>query len=313
MRKKEESGAGPADLKTFARPDHFNQTQSYNEKTLTFGVNANSSKLNSFATFQKQLKTEASPKAFKREAVVVGKPREQSDGGRSFGHGLSSQFYSGSETLAGATRDHDSRLNEGRLIQHNNHPDTFRPQTQAAAKMPTSELRIRSMQSPLQTEPDETPHKVNGGFLSNISKLKDMNMRGMSAPKDPTRSEPRPHSALAENEQNGFFIKKPLTAGGMGSLGTKLGNQQGLSFERPASANRSQGLENKRTELKGKLNELLDKLAVNNGSIARGETRSMMVANNREQDDNMSLNSFQSTTNANKKPMAQTVFTSFYK
>lgn len=312
LRKKEEPGSG-ADVKPLSRPDHFTQSPGLNEKALTFGIHAHSAKLNSFATLQKQVKTDASPKAARREAVVVGKPREQVEAGRSFGNGLSAQFFASSEALPLGSRDHEAKLGEGRLIQLSNHPDTFRPQTQATGRLQASEQRVRSIQSRLQTDPDETPLKVNGGFLSNISKLKEMNMRGLSAPKEPSRSEARPLSAFADSEQNGFFIKKPLTSNGVGSLGAKLGAHSGLGFERPASAHRSQGLESKRTELKGKLNELLDKLAVNNSSNTRGETRSMMVANNKEQDDNMSLNSFQSTANANKKPMAQTVFTSFYK
>ncbi len=215
--------------------------------------------------------------------------------------------------MALGSKDLEGILAEGRLIQHNNHPDTFRPQTQPSGRVRASEHRLRAIQSHLQTEPEEAPHKINSGFLTNLSKLKEMNTRGLSLPKDASRRDPKHQPPFEDAEQNGFFIKKPITSNGMGSSGAKLSSQPGLAFERPASASRSQGLESKRTELKGKLNELLDKLAVNNSNIARGETRSMMVANHKEQDDNVSLNSFQSTAHANKKPMAQTVFTSFYK
>lgn len=163
----------------------------------------------------------------------------------------------------------------------------------------------------------DTPQRDGGSaFLTNLNKLKDFNNRGLSATREQTwtEKEVRPATSYTSHQdQGGFFAKKALGEGKFGSIGNGSNEKVGVLIQNGHSGKQ---LEQKRSELRGRLNELLDKLAVGGpGGSVRGETRSVApILAGREGDDNLSLNSFHSTA----PPMTSLLsknngFTSFYK
>jgi len=154
---------------------------------------------------------------------------------------------------------------------------------------------------------DSSTPKPNSQFLSNLNRLKDINSRGLSAGRDPLKSENKALSAFGGDEgSSNFFVKKQTVLSGFDVRASPLITDKSANIQF-----NSKNLEGKRTELKGRLNDLLDKLTVS-GSV-RGETRSVAPILNRGDagDDNLSLNSFHSTTNQ-KLLQPSAGFTSLY-
>ena len=100
-----------------------------------------------------------------------------------------------------------------------------------------------------------------------------MNSRGASVPKEPTRIENKVSSSLADGDNpTSYYLKKQtilssFDAKSMTNIEKPSSHQAGL-FNNTGSK-----LELKKTELRGKLNDLLDRFAVNNG--VKSETRSV--------------------------------------
>lgn len=193
---------------------------------------------------------------------------------------------------------------------------SFRNSQSKQGKRPASaylsEPRLKSSINGLDT----TSKESSSAFLSNINKLKDFNSRGASASRDPMKQDTdmRPANSFGGgHEVGGFMAKKQNVINN--SEGKFISNLTGSSDKLGMLMSNGKNLDQKRTELRGRLNELLDKLAVGaqTGSV-RGETRSVApILAGREGDDNLSLNSFHSTAPPLTSLRTKTGFTSFYK
>ena len=150
--------------------------------------------------------------------------------------------------------------------------------------------------------------------MTNLNKLKEINARGSSATRDPLKNdrEPKVISAIGLNSDFSVGINKKSAL--LTSSDSKPISQHIVQGERLGTLQSNQrNLDQKRTELRGRLNELLDKLAV--VGPTKGETRSVAPQMAREGDDNLSLNSFHSTAPqvTNLKSSTAGGFTSFYR
>lgn len=277
--------------------DYFMSTPVFNDKLVTFsGQSAASSKLNPGLGngMQRQFKTEASPKmSSKLNNIQTKFGRSETQEGREPRVGLSNKIATATENLRTLSREREHRPNENRLGPA--FTQILKPQSDIllGKNYTFSEQKVRHLSS-MNGAHDEMPQSAgNSNFLNNLSKLKDMNSRHGN--REPTRVDGKALSTFADTETNGFFIRKQQLSGSNGFTQEAKPTRNQLNLERPASASRVQGLDTKRKELKGKLNELLDKLATNNST--KGETKSMMQQNIRDNEDNMSINSFQSIHN----------------
>lgn len=194
---------------------------------------------------------------------------------------------------------------------------SFRQNTAKAGGRPSSAYYSESR--------GKAAHSVHGGdessakessqnFLSNLNKLKEFNSRGASVAKEVQRNEREGQLTGVIMSNSDFNVGINKKAGIFASLDHKQSPTPPNPAERLGTLQSNQRhLDLKRTELRGRLNELLDKLAVSNP--AKGETRSVAPQLARDGDDNLSLNSFHSTAPqaSNLKSSAAGGFTSFYK
>lgn len=214
---------------------------------------------------------------------------------------------------SGANKDFDTTINDRIRTDEG---FSFRQTSGKSIGRPSSayfsESRVKTGNS-LCNFDEAVTKEANSNFLSNLNKLKEFNSRGASVPREQfkTEKEQRPPIGFSPDQNAGAMSKKS------GMFAMSETKQQPLAVSASERLGvlqpNNKQLEQKRTELRGRLNELLDKLAVSNS--VRGETRSVAPQLARDGDDNLSLNSFHSTAPqaTNLKSSAAGGFTSFYK
>lgn len=193
---------------------------------------------------------------------------------------------------------------------------SFRNSQSKGNKRPASAFVSEPRLKTSLTGADSAAKESGSAFISSLNRLKEYNSRGLSVSKDHLNpdNEFRPISSHGANHDSGLYYSKKQNV--LASNDARVAPGMSASAEKLGTLlSNGKNLDQKRTELRGRLNELLDKLAVGGQTESvRGETRSVApVFAGREGDDNVSLNSFHSTAPPLASLRAKNGFTSFYK